>query len=93
VQPPVPRQVQAEIAALEAVKAKVPQYNGFGEDNHTAIDAQVWVLTERADNDQIYDAYGEDVEEFRPLLDAALDALHWMEGDEPPPSVGWQELT
>lgn len=104
--PPTPKQVREEIAALEEIKPKVPTHNGFGEDNHAAIDAQITVLMERMDNDQIYDTFGllegdssseeseedEGEEPSRVELEAALDALHWMEGDEESPSIGWREL-
>lgn len=88
-------QIDAEVAALVAVKPKVRETNAFGDDNHAAIDAQLAVLRERMSHDDVYDAYGdEDSEEFdQHTLDAALSAHDWMVGtlaaDEGSPSEGW----
>lgn len=89
-------QIAAEIAALKAVKPTVRKFNSFGDSNHEAIDAQIAVLTDGMNVDQIYDAWGdESAEEFsQDLLDSALSARDWViSGDAlsaPSPSETWQ---
>lgn len=85
-------EIDAEIKALEAAKLTVRKRNGFGDDNHAAIDAQIRVLRERMTNDDIYDAFEDaDDPENRHELDAAIEAHEWMTGasDEPSPAQGW----
>lgn len=88
-------QIAAEVAALEAVKLKMRQFNGFGDNVHAAIEAQLEVLRQCMDHDDVYDAYGdEESEEFNQhTLDAALNAHDWMVGtlaaSEGSPSEGW----
>lgn len=91
-------QVNAEIAALEALKPKVRKRTAFGDDNHAAIDAQLDVLRKRMNSDDVYDTYGdEDADEFdQYVLDSALAAHDWMTGlvdsDEEAPVAGWSGL-
>jgi len=88
-------QINAEIAALVALKPKVRERTAFGDDNHAAIDAQLAVLRERMSSDEVYDAYGdEDSDEFdQHTFDAALSAHDWMSGtlasDEDAPAASW----
>lgn len=87
-------QINAEMAALTAMKPTVRHHSAFGDDNHEAIEAQLSVLRERMDTDEIYDAWGdEDTDEFaQNVLDEALAARDWMIGDEAAPSEGWAAL-
>ena len=87
-------QIDAEIAALNEMKPSVRHRSAFGDDNHEAIEAQLSVLRERMDTDEIYDTWGdEDTDEFaQNVLDEALAARHWLIGDEEAPSVGWASL-
>jgi hypothetical protein len=80
--------IEAEIKWLCDNKPLIRQRNGFGEDLHAAIDAQIRVLEERMDNDAVFDEW----DEGSSLLDSALDALRWLEGDGGKPSEGWKEL-
>lgn len=84
-------QIDAEIAALNEMKPSVRHRSAFGDDHHEAIEAQLSVLRERMDSDEIYAAWGdEDADEFaQNVLDEALAARDWLIGDEPAPSEGW----
>jgi hypothetical protein len=88
-------QIAAEVSALEAVKPKLREFTAFGDNNHAAVDAQLAVLRQRMDHDDVYDAYGdEESEDFdQYTLDAALNAHDWMVGtlaaDEGSPSEDW----
>lgn len=81
-------QINAEIAALVALKPKVRKRTAFGDDNHAAIDAQLAVLRERMSSDEVHDAYGDQY-----TFDAALSAHDWMTGDlasdEDAPAASW----
>lgn len=76
-------EIKAEIQALKNCKPKVRKRNYFGDDLHEAINIQIRVLEQGLTEDEIYDQYSDpDNEDDRHGLDAALDALAWMNGDE-----------
>lgn len=96
-------EIDAEIAALKALKPRVRERSFFGDDNHAAIDAQIAVLTERMSMDDVYSRFGQDdtkecdIEEHSEHeLDCALNARDWMCGalaaDEQSPSQSWGDL-
>lgn len=76
-------EITAEIQALKGCKPKVRKRNFFGDDLHSAIDTQIRVLEQGLSEDEIYDQYSDpDDPDDRHELDAALDALAWMNGEE-----------
>ena len=91
--PKTPAQVKAEIKKLKEMKPKVRSSSSFGDDHHAAIDAQIEVLEKGLDNDGVYDHY-----EHGPhnILDAALEAMGWMDGgsygEGERPSKNWASL-
>lgn len=88
-------QINAEIAALLALKPTVRERTAFGDDNHAAIDAQLAVLRKRMGSAEVHSAYGdEDSGDFdQHTFDAALSACDWMTGllasDEHAPAASW----
>lgn len=106
--PKTDAQIEAEIAALEAIKPGVRERTFFGDDNHAAIDAQIRVLRERMDSGKLHDVFGDPAESMdgdeidddaidfdQHALDSALEALDWMTGDsdQQSPSEGWKNVT
>ena len=96
---PTPEVIEVEIERLKAVYPLVPTHSFFGDDNRSAITAQIRVLQERMSLDQLHEAFGEqsDAGEFsQNTLDCALTAHDWMEGllaeDESPPEIGWEGI-
>jgi hypothetical protein len=94
---PTEDEVKTEIARLKEMKPKVRRKTAFGDDNWEKIDAQIRVLEESMDEDEIYAAWSDDndPEHNQDLIHNALDARQWMEGDvdEPElPSKGWENL-
>lgn len=99
--------VDAEIAKLNELREKISvthPFTVFGDDNVAAIDAQIEVLTERMDEDEVCDRFpGEesdnDEDDDAAIADphvhnAARDALDWLTGDSDElPSAGWSSLT
>lgn len=86
--------LKAEADLLEAMKPKVRPRTMFGESNHAAIDAQIRVLREKMSEDEIYQEFGEEDEDIR-IIECAMEAFHWMEGDEcdvETPSIEWRPL-
>ncbi len=84
-------QIQAEIKKLQEMKPKVRRRTAFGDDNHAAIDADIAVLKDDLDLDDIYDAY----EDNQHSVDSAMYAREWLDGneDEPPSGPdGWGGL-
>lgn len=93
---PTYRQVEDEIAKLKEIKPNVRRYTFFGDDNWLAIEAQIDVLDNDLDEDEIYAKYENDndaLDATNAVLDSALGALRWMLGEEDEsPSQGWQSL-
>lgn len=91
-------EIDSEVALLKAMKPKVRKLNAFGDNHHTAIDAQINVLEQRMTSDQLHDAYGADAmgEDFdENEFAAALIAHDWMTfqaASDDTPSSNWQEL-
>lgn len=98
---PTVAEVAAEIEKLREMMPYIRQTTGFGDDNHEAIDAQICVLKERMGNDDIYDRYQPQNDDGTPdesgndshMLNNALEALQWLEGETAEkPSDGWKSL-
>ena len=84
-------EIAAEIRALIVVKPKVP-WHGMAGNNWKMIEAQVFVLANRLDEDGVWDRYDKEgwTDETRC---EAMDALWWMIEESPDkPSDSWQEL-
>lgn len=77
---PTDEQVEAEIKLLKELKPKVARYNGFEEDNHTAIDAQIEVLQRRFDEDEVEEEYGDGKADDN-VRNAAMDSCMWLQGE------------
>lgn len=88
---PYQEEIQAEIAKLKAMKPNVLPRSRFGDDHHAAIDGQVEVLSRRLTTNQIFNSYED---ERQNILDAALEARDWLDGESEAgsPSEGWAEL-
>lgn len=77
---------QQERDALRELAQELPALNPGGEDNHEAIRAQISVLENMNDLEDIFDMYEGD--EF--ILNAALDAGRWLRQDDDAPSEIWK---
>lgn len=86
------QQIDAEIAALAALKQKVPPWSAFGDDNLAAIEVQRAVLLRRMEADEIHAAFGGDDEFSKYILDAAIIARDWLFGEGITPSEDWPVL-
>lgn len=93
---PTDEQIAEQIAKLKEIKPTVRRRSSFGDDHHEAIDGQVRVLEKGMTEDQIYNYFEPpgDEEQGRNVLDAALEARRWLDGeqDSPDPVASWQEL-
>ena len=89
-----------EFIALGAVIKEVPRTTYFGDDNEMAIQAQMDVIDNAYDEDDVEEFYGGDSDYVR---DAALSAAAWLVGEYDShsnddgvlidrPSREWQEL-
>ena len=91
-----PDQIADEVARLDRVKPRIRQRSAFGDDHHDAIDAQVDVLRNNLDWDEIWSRH-EDRDESdawtESVRDAALEALAWRDGDrDVSPADDWEEM-
>ncbi len=87
---PNDEQIKAEIAALKEIKPRVRKTSTFGDNHHDAIDAQIEVLENRWDDDQIEENYPDEGN----VRDAAFDARNWLQGDGDSESIAadWKSL-
>lgn len=91
---PTKKQLEAEIAALTAIKTSKTfrRTTFFGESNLAGIDAQIDVLEGTLSGGKIDDS--RDSGELKDYeADLAQDAVDWMDGTiKNPPSKGWKGL-
>jgi len=80
-------QIKKEIKALETVRPKVRPYSIFGDDNLAALDAQIEVLENNWDNNEIYDKYDR-IDSSEHILESALAARQWIDDEENPDCEG-----
>lgn len=86
-------EINTEIAALKEMKPRVRRATAFGDDNHAAIDAQIRALSERMDEDEIYEEWPVEEDEECRDRDLARDAIAWMNGEsDERPSADWADL-
>lgn len=92
-QVPTVGEIRQEIEKLRELKPRVPERSFFGDSNHEQIDAQLDVLENGLEEDDIYNTYEDDEDESsQNLVSAALDARAWLDGEEGPPSKGWEGI-
>ena len=73
------KEIDAQIAALNEVRPRVKPYSFFGDDNLAKLDAQVRVLEEDLDEDDVGEEWPEDDE--MDIRTAADDAVTWRDGE------------
>jgi hypothetical protein len=76
-----PEQITKEIEALKTVRPNVRPYSMFGDDNLGSVDAQIMVLENNWDDNEIYDRY-DHASSSEYILEAALAARQWIDDRE-----------
>jgi hypothetical protein len=97
---PTQKQIDAEIKILEDYRNRVRATSAFGDDHRESIDAQIDVLREDLEDDDIYERFGvspeeeADGQEQPGLVSQALYARQWLDGelDDGPLSESWKSL-
>jgi hypothetical protein len=77
------QEIERQIKALKKMKSRLPEINGFNENNWERIDAQVDILSGRrrvADFVAPYDAEQDEDETDEGLESAVLEAEAWLMG-------------
>jgi len=71
------------VEAIKRQKADLPEFSMFGDANWEQADAQIRVIQEDLNEDEIRDEWDdtEDDEDDNGVVSAALDAESWMLGD------------
>jgi hypothetical protein len=86
----------AMVEVLTKIKPTVRHFTAFGEDHHAAIEAQCDVIERLMSDDAIFTKYSPDEAwgQSRPqnVMDAALDARRWLDGQEVHLLDDWKEL-
>ena len=81
-------EVDIQVKWLKDNRNNIPAYDAFGGDNHAKIDAEIFTLEEKLDEDDVYNksnAEGEedDSKEWNSeQLESALGVIEWREGNE-----------
>ena len=83
------REIAEEVQALDNLREDVPPQTVLGDDNQAAIDAQLKVLTECMNEEEVVEAFEEQAEY---VLSNALDAATWAWGDGSLCSDDWAAL-
>jgi len=84
-------EIQTVVQALQELKPIIRRKAFFGDDNWEKIDAQIYVLQEDIDEDEIFDRYTKD--DDLDIRDAAFDAYAWKTGDDEIDLIlDWQSL-
>lgn len=85
---PTQAEVETEIEALKGQLDRVRRLSVFGEDNRRKIQAQIEVLENDYDDDDIEDFIDDDYQ------DDANDARRWLDGDSSDGtlSASWEPL-
>lgn len=74
-------QIQKEIEALKTVRPNVRLTSMFGDDNLGSVDAQIIVLDEYLDEDDIAERF-DHAGSSEYILEAAICARQWMDDEE-----------
>ena len=74
-------QITKEIEALKTVRPNVRSTSIFGDDNLGGVDAQIDVLEDDMDDDDIYDRYDR-TSSSEYILEAAVAAREWINDEE-----------
>lgn len=85
-------EIKAEADLLAKMKPNVRRTSIFGDDHHDSIDAQIRVLDEHLDEDEVREL-AEDEGWEENVIDCAVQAVEWMEGNaDEAPSTEWKDL-
>ena len=86
------KEIKKEIEKLKGLIGKIRPFTIFGDDNGKQLEAQIKVLEEKMDIDDVYD----DIEfcEDEMLCCDLTHVVQWMNNEEgePAPSKGWKDL-
>lgn len=88
--PKTQEEIDAEVVKLKAIKPCIRRYSSFNDDHYLSIDAQIEVLEQHLNDDEINDRF-----ENSDVNSAAYQAFQWRNGepiDDGSPSAGWESL-
>lgn len=71
-------EINEQVEKLKAIRPKVKPYSAFGDDNLAKLDAQVKVLEEDMDSDDVWDEWPRDEADMETRM-AADDAINWRD--------------
>lgn len=74
------KEIDEQVEKLKAIRPKVKPYSFFGDDNLDKLDAQVKVLEEDMDGDEVWDEWPEEESDMNTRM-SADDAINWRDGE------------
>ena len=77
---PTKETIEETIKQLKEMRPKIRHYSVFGDDNRAAVAAQINVLENDLDTDQIADEY-DCADESEYIYESAIQAREWLDGE------------
>lgn len=74
------KEIDEQVKKLKAIRPKVKPYSYFGDDNLAKLDAQVKVLEEDMDSDEVWDEWPRDEADMEIRM-SADEAVSWRDGE------------
>jgi len=78
--PKTQAEIDAQIKALKVVRPKVKPYSAFGDDHLRNLDAQIKVLEDDMDSDDVWDEWPDEEGDVGTRM-SAEDAVSWRDGE------------
>lgn len=73
-------EIDKQVKKLKAIRPKIKPYSFFGDSNLDKLDAQVKVLEEDMDSDEVWDEWPEEESDMEIRM-SADDAVSWRDGE------------
>lgn len=80
IKPKTQVEIDVQIEALKAIRPKVKPYSYFGDDNLAKLDAQVKILEEDLDSDDVWDEWPDEEGDIEIRM-SADGAISWRDGE------------
>jgi hypothetical protein len=88
---PSKKEITKQLKWLKDNKKFIPPSSMFGDNNHRAIDAEIAVLSEKLDENDVQEKFDrrEWIENQRV---SAMDVIYWLDGEAESPEKNWKPL-
>jgi hypothetical protein len=76
-------EIKKEIKLLTEGKSNVVHFSMFGDNNYEALEAQIAVLNENMDEDEVYTHFenSDNPDDTQYVVSSAITAVEWVKGE------------